>query len=257
MDHIGVPRHREPVPPQRWLAAAGAVLVMALAVGGSLGVLPGVALGETANDRGTDAAAQGKADGSSPITDDHTFQPSTPTESSAPETSASGGATSQPARDASDGTGSQAADEDAASPPAQEDAALPVRSGHGRRVVYDISAQRVWLVRANGSVARTYPVSGARNERMIAPGSYEVYSKSRHAVAYNYEETMAFMVRFAHGRHAPIGFHDIPRDLHQQLVQSRADLGTATSAGCVRQARPDALALWQFTDVGTTVVVVR
>ncbi len=31
---------------------------------------------------------------------------------------------------------------------------LPPRSGTGRRVVYDISAQRVWLVRADGDVAR-------------------------------------------------------------------------------------------------------
>jgi lipoprotein-anchoring transpeptidase ErfK/SrfK len=65
---------------------------------------------------------------------------------------------------------------------------------------------------------------------------------------------MRYMVRFAHGAHAAIGFHDIPV-LHDALVQTRAELGTARSHGCIRQWRPDARALWRFAPVGTTVVV--
>jgi lipoprotein-anchoring transpeptidase ErfK/SrfK len=67
--------------------------------------------------------------------------------------------------------------------------------------------------------------------------------------------TMKYMVRFAHGPNAAIGFHDIPV-LHGATVQTRAQLGTPQSHGCIRQWRPDAKALWDFAPVGTTVVVV-
>src|SRR4051812_35968999 len=39
--------------------------------------------------------------------------------------------------------------------------ALPADSGEGRRVVFDIGDQRVWLVKGTGTVARTYLVSGS------------------------------------------------------------------------------------------------
>jgi lipoprotein-anchoring transpeptidase ErfK/SrfK len=66
---------------------------------------------------------------------------------------------------------------------------------------------------------------------------------------------MEYFVRFAHGRRAAIGFHSIPTRLGEPL-QSRAQLGTPQSHGCVRQARPDAVAMWRFASAGTTVVVV-
>jgi lipoprotein-anchoring transpeptidase ErfK/SrfK len=134
--------------------------------------------------------------------------------------------------------------------------ALPYRSGAGRRVVFDMSGQRVWLVGPAGNVQRTYPVSGSRTDN-LSPGRYDVYSRSRHAVSYTYEETMQYMVRFAQGEQAAIGFHDIPRDQQGDPVQTRAQLGRALSSGCIRQARKDAVALWRFADVGTEVVVVR
>jgi hypothetical protein len=133
--------------------------------------------------------------------------------------------------------------------------ALPARSGEGRRVVFDMSAQRVWLVAAGDRVRRTYPVSGSVTDN-LKPGHYEVYSTSRDAVGIDDSGTMRYMVRFAHGERAAIGFHDIPvKD--GELVQTRAELGTPQSHGCVRQWRPDARALWDFAPVGTTVVVTR
>lgn len=130
---------------------------------------------------------------------------------------------------------------------------LPVDSGSGRRVVFEISSQRVWLVDEDDEVRRTYLVSGSVTDN-LAPGSYEVYSTSRHAVGVDDSGTMEYMVRFAHGKSAPIGFHDIPVD-DGELVQSREQLGTPQSHGCVRQWRPDAQALWDFAPVGTEVVV--
>jgi lipoprotein-anchoring transpeptidase ErfK/SrfK len=211
-------------------------------VGGSLGVVPGAALGVPPSQlhvEPSDVGGSPGADDSAASDDDGLDDPG-----------------------ASDDVDGSAADQDPVEPgttseqPSEEDLALPADSGTGKRVVYDISAQRVWLVNDDESVARTYPVSGALDEAKLDPDTYQVTSKSRHAVSYNYRETMDFMVRFAQGERAAIGFHDIPRDGDGDLVQTRDQLGTPLSAGCIRQWRPDAVALWKFTDVGTTVVVV-
>ena len=132
---------------------------------------------------------------------------------------------------------------------------VPARSGTGRRVVFDMSDQRVWLVRANGSVHRTYLVSGSKVGNLDA-GRYEVYSRSPHAVGYTGATTMDYMVRFTTGEVAAIGFHDIPEDAQGRPVQGLDELGTATSAGCIRQRTVDAKQMWAFAPVGTSVVVV-
>jgi lipoprotein-anchoring transpeptidase ErfK/SrfK len=132
--------------------------------------------------------------------------------------------------------------------------AVPTDSGEGRRVVFDQSAQRVWLVGREGRVLRTYLVSGSVEDN-LDPGTYEVYSRSVRAWGIDDGGTMKYMVRFTHGERAAIGFHDIPvKD--GEKVQSRSELGTALSGGCIRQWRPDAKALWEFAPLGTTVVVV-
>jgi hypothetical protein len=132
--------------------------------------------------------------------------------------------------------------------------ALPGRSGQGRRIVFAIGAQRVWLVSAKDRVRRSYLVSGSLTDN-LQPGSYAVYSKSRDAIGVDDSGTMKFMVRFAHGEHAAIGFHDIPiKDGHR--IQTFGELGTPQSHGCIRQRRADAKALWDFAPVGTRVVVV-
>jgi lipoprotein-anchoring transpeptidase ErfK/SrfK len=135
----------------------------------------------------------------------------------------------------------------------ESDTALPADSGTGRRIVFDISDQRVWLVNRDGSVERTYPVSGSVYDNLSA-GTYSVYSRSPHAIGVDDSGTMRFMVRFAHGANAAIGFHDIPV-LDGKPVQSLDELGTPQSHGCIRQARPDAKALWRFAPLGTKVVV--
>jgi lipoprotein-anchoring transpeptidase ErfK/SrfK len=133
-------------------------------------------------------------------------------------------------------------------------AALPEGSGSGRRIVFDQSDQRVWLVGNDGAVERTYPVSGSRFDN-LQPGDYTVQSKSRHAGAFDGSGTMEYFVRFATGYSEPIGFHSVPRYNNGELEQTKAQLGTPLSAGCVRQWMPDAIALWEFAPVGTKVVV--
>ncbi len=132
--------------------------------------------------------------------------------------------------------------------------APPPGSGSGYRIVFDQSDQRVWLINDDGSVERTYLVSGSLTDN-LQPGSYKVQSRSRHAVAFDSSGSMEYFVRFTTGVNAPIGFHSVPVDNSGALEQTKEQLGTRLSAGCVRQWRPDAIALWDFAPVGTSVIV--
>ena len=160
----------------------------------------------------------------------------------------------QPAQDSATPAPLDRADVVAVPEPAADPTALPPGSGEGMRVVYAINGQRVWLVGSDGNVSRTYPVSG-RLDRPL-PGEYEVYSRSRTTTSYTGAESMEYMVRFAHGTRAAIGFHDIPVDAAGVEVQTKEQLGQPLSAGCVRQKLEDAIALWDFAPVGTRVVVI-
>ncbi len=134
------------------------------------------------------------------------------------------------------------------------DTALPPDSGTGRRVVFSESRQRTWLIGDDGTVQRTYLVSGSIYEN-LEPGTFEVYSRSEDAVGIDDSGTMKYFVRFTQGTSgAAIGFHDIPV-LDGERIQTFAELGTPLSHGCVRQKRSDAIALWEFAPLGTTVVV--
>jgi hypothetical protein len=131
---------------------------------------------------------------------------------------------------------------------------LPADSGSGRRVVFSQSEQTVWLVQHNGHVRRSYAVSGSLTDN-LDPGTYQVYSRSRWAVGVDDSGTMQYFVRFTHGpTGAAIGFHTIP-EKDGQPIQTRAQLGTPQSHGCIRQATADAISLWHFAPIGTTVVV--
>ena len=136
---------------------------------------------------------------------------------------------------------------------ADPETALPAGSGTGRRVVFSQSRQRVWLVDGR-TVERTYLVSGSRSDNLDT-GTYEVYSRSEQAWGIDDSGSMRYFVRFTQGDNAAIGFHDIPV-ADGEPVQTVAQLGTPLSHGCIRQKRSDAIALWRFAPVGTTVVVV-
>lgn len=134
--------------------------------------------------------------------------------------------------------------------------ALPAGSGTGRRAVFSQTEQRVWIVGDDGQVERTYLTSGSVEDN-LRPGTYQVYSKSRWAVGIDDSGVMQYFVRFAHGTDsgASIGFHSIPTKNGHPL-QTIAQLGTPLSHGCIRQKTADAIAMWDFADIGTEVVVV-
>lgn len=221
--------------PKRLSAMGGAVVVTALTLAGALGYGPGAALGSSpsAMDSARQPSTAGPADGSPAVggeRDDWLTITDRPEATGGRHDSASRGTKSA------------------------REPAVPPRSGHGKRIVYDISKQRVWLVTRTDQ-SRAYLVSGGTDEDLLDPGRYAVYSKSRHAVSFDSKETMNYMVRFATGERSAIGFHDIPAYADGTLAQSRSDLGTPQSAGCIRQWITDAKALWEFSDLETPVVV--
>ncbi|NYI46469.1 hypothetical protein BJ993_003549 [Nocardioides aromaticivorans] len=135
-----------------------------------------------------------------------------------------------------------------------ETTGLPPDSGEGRRIVFSEGRQRVWLVDDSGKIVRTYLVSGSLTDNLFE-GTYSVYSRSRNAVGIDDSGTMEYFVRFTQGTGgAAIGFHTIPVD-EGKPVQTLGQLGTPQSHGCIRQERSNAIALWEFAPIGTTVVV--
>jgi lipoprotein-anchoring transpeptidase ErfK/SrfK len=138
-------------------------------------------------------------------------------------------------------------------PPTDE---LPANSGEGRRAVYSKSRQRAWTVEADGTVSRTYLVSGRLTWNQPTPGTYHVFSRSSFTCNIkNPAICWRMMVRFTVGPDGDnIGFHEIPKK-NGVPIQSEAQLGQPLSGGCVRQATPDAEHMWAWAPVGTTVVV--
>ena len=133
---------------------------------------------------------------------------------------------------------------------------LPADSGSGRRVVYCNSCQYVWIIDEHEQVVRHYPVSG--RQFVPGPGVYNIFVKQRYTFATgNPSVTWEYMVTFTHGpRGGAIGFHAIPWQ-YGSPVQSNAQLGMFLSAGCVRQNHEDAAFMWDWSNVGDTVVVTR
>ena len=135
--------------------------------------------------------------------------------------------------------------------------ALPSNSGSGRRAVYSKSRQRVWTVEENGTVSKTHRVSGRLTWNQPLPGTYKVFSRSMYTCNIkNPSICWRYMVRFAKGGDEGdnIGFHEIPKK-NGVPVQSVSQLGQPLSGGCVRQATPDAIYMWDWAPVGTKVVV--
>ena len=135
--------------------------------------------------------------------------------------------------------------------------ALPAHSGVGRRIVYQESTMHLWVVDADGTVLRDYPVTGRPG--WPRPGAYAVFSKVPVAASPKYHVTFDWMVRFAHGNELNIGFHDIPRLMGSGVkIQAEDELGAPIGhGGCVRQRTVDAKWLYAWATVGTPVVVLR
>jgi peptidoglycan hydrolase-like protein with peptidoglycan-binding domain len=132
---------------------------------------------------------------------------------------------------------------------------VPANSGSGRRVVYERAGQRVWAIDKDENVIRSWLVSGSQYSNEV-PGTHQVYSKSEVSTAWNGKALLPLMVRWYQTDIGHLGFHAIPLlRTDNSPYQTEAELGTRLSGGCQRQANRDAQFMWDFADIGTTVVV--
>lgn len=133
---------------------------------------------------------------------------------------------------------------------------VPANSGEGRRLVYERAGQRVWAVDKDGTIIRSWLVSGSQYNNEL-PGTHKVYSKSEVTTAWNGKAFLPLMVRWLKTQIGAIGFHQIPvKRSDGSLYQTEEELGTRLSGGCQRQAKEDAEFLWKFAKIGTPVVVI-
>jgi hypothetical protein len=242
-------RHRLEPPPRvrprvgRIAAAVVSMVVTGIALLGGIGVIPLGGAGRAADHAATTAAkgttaVTGTGSGAfSSSTTPRTTTSTTPTPT-APRTSTT------PSPKASPNASARLA----------ASTSLPTGSGAGRRVVFSMHDQRVWLVDDQGRPFSTYLVSGSLTDN-LHPGDYHVYSRSRWAVGVEDSGVMQYFVRFTRGNNAAIGFHSIPTKNGKPL-QTERQLGTPQSHGCIRQKLGDAVRMWDFAHTGTEVVVV-
>jgi hypothetical protein len=125
--------------------------------------------------------------------------------------------------------------------------ALPAASGTGRRVVYSVDGDRVWLVGAGDKVRRTFRVSPGSVDP--APGTYAVTSRSN-SVTGTDGTPIEHVVRFTSVEGVPIGFSAAVESPEQGPDPS-------VRTGGIRESRADGDAMWAFATIGEKVVVVR
>ena len=131
---------------------------------------------------------------------------------------------------------------------------VPAGTGVGRRIVYCNSCQRVWLVADHDYAETSYLVSGRRGTP--SPGTYQVHRKLEVGRAKsNPSLRLPYFVGFAYGSTTDIGFHGIPLRSDGSPIESDAALGQPLSHGCVRENQAQAKLLYDWTPVGSTVVV--
>lgn len=134
-----------------------------------------------------------------------------------------------------------------ATPGTDRPTALPARSGTGKRVVYSLDADRVWLVEEKGAVQRTFTVSPSTVDP--GPGTYHVTSRSKQVTGSD-GVPVEHVVRFTNVEGTTIGFS-------AALDGSAPVLDPEVRTGGIRETRADGEAMWTFATIGRTVVVVR
>lgn len=160
-------------------------------------------------------------------------------------------------------------------PPAQTPTApaVPAGSGSGKRVVYSVGQSMVWLIDVTGdkeNVLRWYKVVGGTVP--IPVGSYRVDTKNEGPQRAGDGLTISHTVIIGKANGYTLGFSGTETPLEQvaelYAPASSGASGTATgkstrpstkvpkNAG-VREGADDGRAMFEFTDIGSPVIVVK
>jgi hypothetical protein len=149
-----------------------------------------------------------------------------------------------------------------APPPKPVTPPVPADSGTGKRVVYSIKDNRVWLVNEADNSLRDYVIAPAPVKPV--PGAYSVTVKKEEAQNGSDGLRITHSVRFGFAQGIPLGFAatdtpldkiNAPKPSASGTTRPKSSPPAQPSAG-IRSTPDDGLALWNFAPVGTPVVVV-
>ncbi|MFJ3663911.1 hypothetical protein ACIPPM_26020 [Streptomyces sp. NPDC090119] len=125
--------------------------------------------------------------------------------------------------------------------------ALPEASGVGRRIVYSVGTDRVWLVDATGESSRTFTVWPGTVDP--APGRYSI-TKRTPATPGSDGVPVEHVMYFTVASGVNIGFSNA-------VDGASPPPANGTKTGGIRLHKQDGAALWSFGDFGTKVSVVE
>ena len=126
--------------------------------------------------------------------------------------------------------------------------AVPDDSGTGRRIVYSLSLNRVWLIDASDSPRRTFTVWPGTVDP--DPGTYTVGTRSEPVTTGSDGVRIEHIVYFAAKSGVNIAFS-------HAVDGSSPPPASGARTGGIRTQRDDGTALWEFATTGTTVTVVE
>ncbi|WP_129308515.1 hypothetical protein [Streptomyces sp. L2] len=125
--------------------------------------------------------------------------------------------------------------------------ALPDLSGTGRRIVYSVALDRVWLVDATGRTMRTFKVWPGTVDP--SPGRYSVLYR-KDATTGSDGVSVEHILYFTARSGVNIGFSNA-------VDGSSPPPAKGKPTGGIRLGKKDGAALWAFGDTGTRVTVVK
>ena len=127
-------------------------------------------------------------------------------------------------------------------------------SGSGKRIVVDLSAQRMYVYQ-NGQLLWNWVVSTGRPGQATAVGHYKVLNKIPNAYAYTWNLQMPYWLGIYWAGRLQNGIHALPIQANGQRLWA-GYLGQRVSFGCIILGTQNAKTLYNWARVGTPVDVV-
>jgi LysM repeat protein len=127
-------------------------------------------------------------------------------------------------------------------------------AGGGKRIVVDLSAQRMYVYQ-NGGLLWNWPVSTGRPGQETAVGHYQVQNKIPNAYASIWSLQMPYWLGIYWAGSLQNGIHALPIQANGQRLWD-GYLGTPVSFGCIILSTQNAQTLYNWASVGTPVDVV-
>ena len=127
-------------------------------------------------------------------------------------------------------------------------------SGGGKRIVVDLSAQRMYVYQ-NGQLLWNWVVSTGRPGQATAVGHYKVLNKIPNAYAYTWNLQMPYWLGIYWAGRLQNGIHALPIQANGQRLWA-GYLGQRVSFGCIILGTQNAKTLYNWARVGTPVDVV-